>query len=123
MALTTKKIICIRCPTGCEITTTLDGYNITKLEGNACKMGEEHVRNEVKDPRRIVTSLVKVKGGKHRVCPVWTTTAIPKDKIRSLLAQLKKIELIAPVRCGQKVIENFENTGTDVEASRDIETS
>ncbi len=120
MAETTRKIICIRCPTGCEITTTLDGANITNIEGNTCKLGEEHVRNEIQDPRRTVTSLVRVANGQLTLCPVWTTQAIPKDKILPLLKKLKEIELVAPVITGQILVQNFEGTGADVVASREI---
>ena len=56
-----KKFICIRCPRGCEIATTLDGYSITHIEGNVCRLGEEYVKSEISDPRRALTSTVKVK--------------------------------------------------------------
>lgn len=120
MSVTQRNIICIRCPTGCEITTTLDGANIIKIEGNTCKLGEEHVRNEINNPRRTVTSLVRVTNGQLPLCPVWTTQAIPKDKISLLLKKLKEIVLKAPIIAGQVVIQNFEDTGADIVSSRNI---
>ena len=34
-----KKLICIGCPKGCELTVFLDGKQVTKVEGNHCKKG------------------------------------------------------------------------------------
>lgn len=117
----TKKMICVRCPTGCEITTTLDGYEITGIEGNVCKLGEEHVRAELKDPRRVVTSLVKVRNGRHPVCPVWTSNPVPKNKVSEILKFLSSIEIEAPIASGQVIIRNVAGTGTDIVASRQLD--
>ena len=116
-----KKFVCIRCPRGCEITTTLDGYTIDKVEGNVCKMGIEYVENEVKDPRRIITTTVKVRNGKFPLVPVWTSQPIPKDKIAGLLKEIRKVELRAPVEIGRIVLKNIFNTGVDVVTSGNVE--
>ena len=34
-----KKLICIGCPKGCELTVFLGGKQVTKVEGNHCKKG------------------------------------------------------------------------------------
>lgn len=114
---TTKKYICIRCPRGCEITTTLDGWNIDKIEGNVCKLGLDYVKDEVTNPRRVVTSTVKVKDGKYPLVPVWTTSAIPKDKIFDLLHLLSEIELEAPVDVDKIVLTNVFDLNIDVVTS------
>ncbi len=41
-----KKVICIICPEGCNITVRGEGYNIEFMKGHACKRGEEYARNE-----------------------------------------------------------------------------
>lgn len=109
-----KKIICIRCPQGCEISTTIDGYEIKHIQGNVCKLGKEYVYNEIKDPRRIVTTTVKVKNSKTSLVPVWTSAPIPKDKIFELTKMLKKIKLAPPIEMNQIVIKNIFNLGIDV---------
>ena len=116
-----KKLICIRCPRGCEISTTLDGYTISEIKGNVCKMGIEYVESEVKDPRRIITSTVKVKNGKFPLVPVWTNQPIPKDKIFSLMKELRKIELKAPVNIDEVVLKNIFSTGVDIITSGKVE--
>lgn len=116
-----KKFICIRCPRGCEIITTLDGWNIDKVEGNVCKLGLEYVKDEVTNPRRVVTTTVKVKNGKHPLVPVWTTSAIPKDKIFDLMKLLSVIEVDAPVNINKPVLTNIFNLSIDVVTSNKVD--
>ena len=116
-----RKLICIRCPRGCEIQTTLDGYTVEDIKGNVCKLGEEYVKNEIKDPRRIITSTVRVKGGVYPLVPVWTTTPIPKEKVFELMNLLREIELDAPVEIDKVVIKDIFSTGTDVATSSNVE--
>lgn len=118
----TKKIICVRCPKGCEITTTLDGYSINYIEGNTCKLGIDYVNNEIKDPRRILTTTVKVINGVHPLVAVWTDKPIPKNKIFQLVEALKKVELKAPIELDRIVLENIFNLGINVVTSGKVDT-
>jgi CxxC motif-containing protein len=116
-----KKFICIRCPQGCEVITTVDGYgNITGITGNSCKLGADYVKMEMTDPRRTMTTTVKVEGGMHPLVPVWTEKPVPKNKISELADALRKVTLKAPVVINQVVLENAAGTGINVIASRDI---
>ncbi len=116
-----KKFICIRCPQGCEITTTLDGSGaVTEITGNSCKLGIEYVSAEAKDPRRTLTTTVAVEGGAMPLCPVWTEKPVPKDKILRIADELRSKKLKAPVKINQVVLENALGTGINVTASRDI---
>ena len=116
-----RKFICIRCPQGCEITTTLDGYGaITNITGNSCKLGPEYVKQETSDPRRTLTTTVMVDGGVHPLCPVWTEKPVPKDRVLELAAALRNIKLKAPVDINQIILENALGTGINVIASRSI---
>jgi len=121
MAKEEKKFICIRCPRGCEITTTVDGYTIDQISGNICKMGIDYVKNEIEDPRRILTTTVKVKNGVHPLVPVWTPTAIPKNKIFDLVKKLRDIELQAPVNQDEIVLKNISNLNIDVVTSGKVD--
>ncbi len=118
---TEKKFICIKCPRGCEITTTLDGYSIESVTGNVCKLGAEYVKDEITNPRRTVTTTVRVKNGKHPVVPVWTESPIPKDRIFELMKLLDEIELEAPVKTDQIVLPNAFNLGINIIASCMVE--
>lgn len=116
-----QRFICVRCPRGCEITTILDGYTIEKIEGNLCKLGIDYVNDEISGPRRVVTSTVRVKNGKHPLAPVWTEEAIPKDKIFELMRLLRKVELKAPIKPDNIVIKNIFNSGFNVVTSGKVE--
>jgi CxxC motif-containing protein len=116
-----RKFICIRCPEGCEITTTLDGNGvITDIKGNSCKLGIEHVKAEVTDPRRTLTTTVTVEGGVLPLCPVWTEKPIPKAGIVELAKLLRTVKIQAPVVIGAIVLENALGSGINVIASRGI---
>ncbi len=68
-----RKFVCIRCPQGCEITTTLNGNGaITEITGNSCRIGADFVKAELTDARRTLTTTVRVSGGTRPLCPVWT---------------------------------------------------
>jgi len=115
-----RKFICITCPRGCALDVTMEGEAVVKMEGNSCKRGIDYVTGELNDPRRIVTTTVRVRGGVHPLAPVYTESPIPKPRILDLLAEIRKIELRAPVKFGDVVIENALGTGVNVLASRNI---
>jgi CxxC motif-containing protein len=120
MAEEITKLICITCPVGCTLEVTHEGKTVIKVAGNQCKQGLDYVKGELTDPRRMVTSTVKVRGGVFPLAPVYTAVPIPKPLIFDLLAELRKVELQAPVEVGQVVLKNALGTGVDVLASRNL---
>jgi CxxC motif-containing protein len=115
-----KKLICITCPAGCQLELIVDGSTIIESAGNACKRGLEYAAHELSNPRRMVTTSVKVSGGSHPLVPVYTEAAIPKPRIFELLAELRGLEVAAPVERGQTILENALGTGVNVVASRNV---
>ena len=120
MAEEITKMICITCPVGCALEVTHDGETIIGIKGDTCKRGIDYAETELTDPRRMVTSTVKVRGGVHPLVPVYTAAPIPKPLIFDLLTELRKVELDAPVKVGQVVLENALGTGANVLASRNL---
>ena len=121
MAEETTNLICITCPMGCALTVTHEGKTVLKVEGNQCKRGPDYAAHELSDPRRMVTTTVRVKSGLHPLVPVYTASPIPKPLIFELLTALRGVELQAPVHAGDVVLANALNTGVDVLASRDMQ--
>lgn len=115
-----KEFVCIRCPLGCNITVETEGTEIKSITGNTCPRGADYVTKELTDPRRIVTSLVRVRGGELPVVSVKTAADIPKDKIRDCIKVLKDIELSAPVRMGDVVAEDVCGTGVNIVATANV---
>lgn len=118
-----KEFVCIRCPLGCNITVDLEGTDIKNIAGNTCPRGADYVTKELTDPRRIVTSLVRVQGGELPVVSVKTAVDIPKDKIQDCIKVLKNIELSAPVHMGDIVVENICGTGVDIIATANVKSA
>jgi len=115
-----REMICITCPVGCALTVTHVGRQVTKVEGNGCKRGIEYAEKELSDPRRMVASTVRVRGGIHPLVPVYTASPVPKHLIFDLLAELRTLELEAPIAAGQVVLADAAGTGIGVLASRDL---
>ena len=112
-----KQFTCINCPLGCQVVVTRDGEEITDISGNNCKRGENYVRDEVKDPKRMVCSTVKISGSNAYSVPVKTETAIPKGLIFECMKEINNTEIKTPVHIGDVVIDNVLDTGVNVIAT------
>lgn len=113
------KLICITCPKGCTLEVERDGDTVIKVE-QGCKRGHEYANRELVDPRRMVSSTVKISGGVHPLLPVYTSDAFPKPRIPELMAALRALKIKAPVRMNEVVLEDALKTGVNILASRDI---
>jgi CxxC motif-containing protein len=106
-----------------EVVFEPDERKVMRAEGHRCKRGIEYAEVELTEPRRMVTTVVRVRGGYPPLLPVYTSAPIPKDSIFPLLAELRRIEVEAPVKMGEAVLPNALDLGIDVVASRDITSS
>jgi len=117
-----RSIICLRCPIGCEVQTTVDeANNVIEVKGNTCKLGREYVQTEVADPRRVFTSTVRVRGGVKPLAAVWTPQPIPKDKLLELARDTRLVEIAAPVHVGQVIITDWQGLGLNLVASDEVQ--
>lgn len=116
-----KEYTCIACPKGCKIELEYEGEEIKDISGYSCVKGKEYVKDEFHDPRRILTTTVKINQAKYPRLPVRTETGVPKDELDCCLEELKKIQLEAPVKIGEVVIGDVCGTGISVTASRSLE--
>jgi CxxC motif-containing protein len=114
------EIICVACPKGCRLQAVRDEGGQILVSNAGCKRGQEYAVSEITDPRRMVASTVKVKNALHPLLPVYTSAPFPKGRINELLVELRKVELDAPVKMDQVVIDNVLGTGINIVASRDL---
>lgn len=112
------RMVCITCPVGCSLEVNHDGKVVIKVEGQQCKKGIAYAKVELTDPRRMVTTTVKVRDGLHPLVPVCISATIPKHLIYNVLEELRKVEVQAPVVMGQVILEDVFGTGVKVIASR-----
>lgn len=114
-----REITCIGCPSSCRIWVT-GTMEEPEFAGYTCKRGLEHAKNELYRPMRMLTSTVKLTGGKFRVMPVISTKEVPKDKMSDCLEQIYRVEAAAPVQEGDVIISNICGTGADIVAARSM---
>lgn len=115
-----KSLTCIECPKSCRITVDFDGDKINSINGFQCKKGEAYAREEIIDPKRILTSAVLTKGLELKMLPVRTNKPIPKSKLMEAMEEVKKIRLTRPVEVGGVVQKDFIVPGVDLVAAREI---
>ncbi len=116
-----RKLTCIGCPLGCQLTVTMEDGKVLDVKGNTCKRGDLYARDEVTNPTRVVTSIVKVKGGNLAAVSCKTAQVIPKAKIFEILEEIKPVVLEAPVKIGDVIVPNVAGTGVDVIATKNIQ--
>ncbi len=97
------------CPLGCELTVTIDGENVD-VKGNSCNRGVVFAKEEVTNPKRIVTTSVKTEYG---VKSVKTTKPIPKSMIFDCIKEVEKLRL-KDAKYGDVIIKNVLGTDADV---------
>lgn len=116
-----RTLTCIGCPLGCAVTVEMEGSEILRVSGHTCKRGEEYARKEVTNPTRIVTSIVRVIGGRIPMVSVKTKSDIPKSKIFECAKALQNVQVEAPVHIGDVIVENVAGTGVSVVATKNVE--
>ena len=116
-----RVIRCIVCPTGCEIQVKKkEGTDEITFEGYTCKRGLEYAQQEYYEPKRILTTTIRVKNGLLPLVPVRTDSPILKDKLNEALKEIAIKEIEAPIKMGDILIENLLGLGANVIASRDM---
>ena len=112
------ELICIGCPKGCHLH--VDENNNYEVTGATCEKGVAYGKIELTDPRRVLTSTVKINGAALARCSVKTSAPIPKGMLFEVMAELNGAELESPVKIGDVVIKNVCSTGADVVATRNL---
>jgi CxxC motif-containing protein len=80
--------LCINCPLGCTLELTEEDGEILEIAGAECKVGEKYAEEEFRNPRRMVTTTVRVSGGALPLLPVASESPIPKKLVRDAVKQL-----------------------------------
>jgi CxxC motif-containing protein len=112
---------CINCPLSCSLELVEEDGEVLEVTGAECGIGERYAAGEFKDPRRVVTTTVRVSGGKLALLPVRTTAAIPKRLVLDAVRALDGVEVVAPVAEGQLIVRDILETGVDVVSSRKLD--
>lgn len=114
-----KELTCIRCPIGCPLTVDIDG-KIVSVAGNSCPRGKEYGIKEATNPTRMVTGSIAVINGVYPIVSVKTNNDIPKDMIFSVMEEIHKACVVAPIKVGDVIIHNVAETNSDIVATRNV---
>lgn len=111
---------CVVCPLSCVVELEEQGSDQYKVSGNRCKRGEAYAISEHTCPKRMLTTTVAIENGLYANVPVVSEEEIEKDKLRACLAYLYKIQVKAPIKEGDLVVENILGTNVNIIAARDM---
>ena len=113
MANKERKLTCIVCPKGCELTVVFnDKGSVESVSGYTCPRGKDYATAECTAPVRTVTSTVKCEDG--AVVSVKTSKPIPKEKIFDVMAQINAVRVKNDVVIGDVVIKGVAGTDSDI---------
>ena len=116
-----KNIVCVQCPIGCKIKVELneDGH-IKSISGNRCPRGVEYAKDEIRDPKRVVPTSIRVLNGELPLASVKTDKPIPKRFIPELMKIVREIKVEAPVRVGDIVVKDLFGTRANLVVTRTV---
>ena len=114
-----RTVTCIGCPMGCRLRVTLEGGQVSAVDGAACGRGAAYARQECVCPTRQVTTLARVRGRREPLS-VKTAQPIPKSLILSCVEEIHRVCVAPPVRIGDVVVQNVCGTGVDVVATMEV---
>ncbi len=108
----TRKITCIICPRGCEMTVDYEGKKVNSVIDNACPRGAVYAENEIASPVRTLTTTALYEDGS--VVAVKTDKPIPKELIFECMKEINKLRIPKSACAPDTVIENILGTGANV---------
>ncbi len=100
-----KEIICVICPNGCVIEVGEEDNEI-KINGKCCKRGKEYILQEYIEPKRVITTTVKIVSKLRKTLPVKTSSGILKKDIFMFMNKIKNTIAEPPVVVGQIIYKD-----------------
>ncbi|HCZ06023.1 MAG: hypothetical protein PWP37_1540 [Thermotogota bacterium] len=114
-------VVCTSCPLGCRVNITKKPDGSFAVSGNKCHRGYDFAVEEMTNPKRVLTTSIRVIKGKLPLVSVKTVPRIPKNLIPAAMKEIKKIKVEAPVRTGDVLVKDLLGTGVNLVATRSVE--
>lgn len=105
-----KELTCIICPNGCSLSID----NELNVTGNLCPRGKEFAINEIKDPKRSITSTCKTVFKDIPVIAVRSDSEVKKDDVKKVIEEINKITIDKRLPIGEIIIKNVINSGVNI---------
>lgn len=119
----TKELICVVCPNGCQLEVQIqegETLQVGEITGSLCEKGPDWAEQEILNPMRTIASSVRVEHGDFPLVSVRTNAPIPLGKIFDVMKAIKELVVEAPVRIGDRLLENPAGTSCAVIATRNV---
>ena len=111
-----RKLTCIVCPKGCEMTALLSSEGkFLSVSGHTCPRGKDYAESECTAPTRTLTSTVITESGK--MLPVKTAAPIPKELLFTAMKELCRVTAPDETRAGAVLLENLADSGVSLLAT------
>ena len=109
-----RELTCISCPIGCAMTADVLADGTITVSGNQCPRGAQYARDELVDPRRVVTATCRTSSSLHPRLPVRSRESCPRELIPAVLKGIYALNVSLPVRQGDilAVLEGVEVIAT-----------
>lgn len=114
-----KMIVCTICPSGCIMEVGEDN----EITGAKCERGIKYAEEELKNPTRVLTTTMRVRGGELSLVSVKTNESIPKPNLMEAMDVISQKKVDAPIKIGDILLKNLLGTGADVVATKEIDRS
>lgn len=112
---------CITCPMSCHLEVTINEQKeVVAVCGNTCPRGIQYAHQEITDPKRMVTTTIRILHALHPLLPVMTTKPVPKDKIFDIIKECKKQNVQAPIYQGDVIVHQPLGLDVDIIATRSL---
>ena len=116
-----RSMVCIMCPASCRLEVSKGANGEYLVSGNNCQGGKNYALNEMRDPKRIVTAVVRSDSKIGPCIPVKTDFPLKMTLIDDLLSELFSMKVTVPVHCGDVLMRDYRGTGVSVLATRSVE--
>ena len=114
-----KSLTCIVCPSGCQLSVTIENGVVTEVTGNTCPRGKQYAIDECTNPVRTVTITARTSAG--GVIPVKTDRPIPKNLMFECMEEIDRSVVSLPAHIGDVVIKNLLQTGANIVVTANME--
>lgn len=117
---TVRQINCIICPLSCAGEIICSCNEVIETKGFNCLRGADYAREEISNPKRTLTTTIRVASGELPSIPVVSQSPLPKDKVLACARYLSNKIVFAPISEGEVVCHNILNLGIDIIVTRNL---
>lgn len=109
-----RKLTCVVCPLGCDLTVQLEDGKVVAVSGNTCPRGKVYAETECVNPMRTVCSTMRCDDGS--MVAVKTDRPIPKAQMFACMRRINEAVATLPVKVGDVLLTDV--CGSNVVATQ-----